>query len=133
MVKIISFAWTSRALIAERKTRTRRKWNDKYAKKFKKGDIIKAYDRSPLYGGRAIKVLRLTADPVKEDIRNMPNSDYEREGFKFMEENDIKIWKKDPKTAFKEWKEEGGDYYIIDFEFVKGCSPRELDAGRCKV
>ena len=47
-MRIISFAWTTEALIQGKKTQTRRFWKDRYAKSFKKGDLIQAYDKNRL-------------------------------------------------------------------------------------
>ncbi|MBW2053822.1 MAG: ASCH domain-containing protein [Deltaproteobacteria bacterium] len=52
-MKIVSFAWTTEALLAGRKTVTRRCWNERYAGRFKSGDLVQAYDRNPS-GGRTV-------------------------------------------------------------------------------
>jgi len=52
-MKIISFAWTTEASLAGRKTATRRCWSEGYARRFKSGDLVQAYDRNPS-GGRII-------------------------------------------------------------------------------
>ena len=51
-VKIISFAWTTPALLAGRKTVTRRDWSDRYALLFHADDFVAGYNRSPRHGGR---------------------------------------------------------------------------------
>ena len=36
-----------------------------------------------------------------------------------MEENGIKIWGKEPRQAFEEWRAEGGCYWVVDLEKVE--------------
>lgn len=115
---IISFAWTTKALLAGRKSRTRREWTANYAKRFKVGDLVQVYDKQPRFGGKRVAIIRITGKKY-EPVSMMPDSDYEKEGFKFMAENGLKIWDKHPKKAFREWREENGCHYIIDFELVK--------------
>ena len=118
---IISFAWTTDAFKAGRKDRTRRYWTEKYAKIFldriDKKRIHDAYDRQPRFGGKRIGLLIVTS-MKKEHMSKMPDEDYEREGFKFMEENNIKIWGKHPRDAFDDWRKEDGTPWVIDFERV---------------
>ena len=65
---IISFAWTTAALLAtwpdgsDAKTCTRRNWNDGYAKLFKAGTYIQGWDRSPRYGGHKVAIIMVTQD-----------------------------------------------------------------------
>lgn len=119
MSKIISFAWTTPAIVAKRKTVTRREWNDKYAKRFKVGDICQPYDKNPMYGGKPIKDRMIRIVSVKkEDIKTMPNQDFEHEGFAYLEEQGLTIWGKPPRKAFEEWREEGGIYWVVRFEYV---------------
>lgn len=111
---IISFAWTSEAFKAGRKTKTRREWTEDYANRFKIGDICKAYDRQPRFGGKQIGEL-IVESLTYEDIRLMPDSDYELEGFAYLEEQGLKIWNKHPREAFEDWRNEGGFYWVLHF------------------
>ena len=117
-MKIISFAWTTESLLAGEKTRTRREWNDKYASRFKVGDLIQAWSKQPRFGGEKVAIIKINGIK-KEEISLMKDEDYYREGFYYMEKNNLKIWDKLPKIAFNEWRNEGGEYWIIDFELVK--------------
>lgn len=56
-MRIISFGWTWPALVAKSKTVTRWDWDEDYARRFHKGDIVLAYDRSPRLGGRPTRAL----------------------------------------------------------------------------
>lgn len=103
---IISFAWTTPALLADRKTRTRRDWDDNYAKKFKKGILVAAYDRSPRVGGKQIGVIELTEIPYKEATCKAPPEDWEREGLAYLESNGTDFYQSD-----YEWQIGGLKFY----------------------
>lgn len=118
MSKIISFAWTTPPLLANRKTRTRRQWDDNYAKSFKMGDVCQAYNRHPRFKGKKVATIKITGKK-KEDISLMPDDDYEKEGFKYMEEQGLKVWGKDPRQAFEDWRNDGGIYWVVDFEVLE--------------
>lgn len=111
---IISFAWTSESFKAGRKTKTRREWTPEYASRFRIGDLCKAYDKQPRFGGKQIGEL-IVESLTYEDIDTMPDSDYELEGFAYLEEQDLKIWGKDPWKAFEDWRNEGGWYWLLWF------------------
>ncbi len=117
-MKIISFAWTTPALLAGEKTRTRREWSDKYAQRFKVGDLIQAYDKQPRFKGKKVAIIKITGIK-KEDISLMPDEDYFKEGFEYLEKINKKIFDQDPKIAFEEWREDGGGYWVIDFEVIE--------------
>jgi|SRR3990167_1820424 len=112
---IISFAWTKDAFLNNRKSVTRRSWKEDYAKRFQVGSIHNAYDKSPLYGGKIIGKIKVSA-LYQQNIQYMPKEDYEKEGFKFMEEKGIKIWNKEPRKAFDDWKKEDKIYWVLEFE-----------------
>ena len=93
---IISFAHTTPALLAGRKTVTRRQWDDRYAARFREGDLVAAYDRSPRIGGRQVAVIRLTQAPRREPLTEMPDADWEGEGFAYLYEHPGQL----PKTLW---------------------------------
>jgi uncharacterized protein YqfB (UPF0267 family) len=61
MPMIISFAWTTPALLDGRKTVTRRDWPDSHAVKFKPGAVAIAYDKQPMYGGQAVARIKIVS------------------------------------------------------------------------
>lgn len=69
MALIMSFAWTSGAVQDRIKTETRRFWNDRYAKMFKKGMLVQAYDRSPRFRGKRIGWIRILKEPYKQKLK----------------------------------------------------------------
>lgn len=82
---IVSFAWTTGALLAGRKTCTRRRWSDEYfqqwVRAYQEGRIVHdAYDRSPRAGGHKVAEIRLTCRPYWERLGDMPDVDVQNEG-----------------------------------------------------
>lgn len=114
---IVSFAWTAPAFSANRKSVTRRKWRRNYAEHFVPGTVHKAYSKQPRFGGRQIGLFRVISLTF-EDIREMPDEDFEHEGFKYMEEQELMIWKKEPRVAFDEWRSTEDYYWVLRFEKI---------------
>ena len=113
---IISFAWTTEAFLAGRKTRTRRLWADDHAAKFHHGDVFQAWDRVPRVGGaRQIGYGRIVAPLRREHISHLTEEDFESEGFAYMEEKGKTIWGMNMREAFENWKEQNLTYWVVDF------------------
>ena len=115
-MKIISYAWTTPALIALRKRCTRREWDDAYALTWHKGDYAAAYDRLPRAGGKQIGIVRLTASPYKERTGLMPDADYDNEGLKWMEEQGLLILEKNPREFWEEWRASDEELWVVRFD-----------------
>jgi hypothetical protein len=107
---IISFARTTEALKARRKSVTRREWTDRHASMFNVGDLVQAWSASPRAGGERIGTIRITSK-TKEPTRLIPDGDWEAEGFAYMAERGInvgvdlsceqlwKAWRADPEKV----------------------------------
>ena len=125
-MKIISFAWTTAALLAGHKTVTRRDWDDSYAARFKPDEIVQAYNRSPRHRGECVALIRILS-VTKEPNADMPDSDYEAEGFRWYAENPDQLPKKDRFAyldgvsweAFDSWRQSGGESWVIRFTLWK--------------
>lgn len=115
---IISFSWLAEAFKAARKDVTRRTWTPEYAKRVKPRKICQAYDKQPRFGGKRIGYIHVNS-LTWEDISDMPDPDFENEGFKFMEEQGLNIWGKPPRQAFEDWRDEGGMYWVLRFNKVE--------------
>lgn len=120
-MRIVSFGWTCAALLSGRKTVTRRDWNDAYAARFRPGDLLAAYDRSPRYGGKQVAVIRLTVTPKKESTAAAPASDYEAEGFAFLEEKGLKVDGLTPEALWRSWHLQPRMMWVVRFELVEVC------------
>jgi uncharacterized protein YqfB (UPF0267 family) len=125
VMKIISFAKTTAALLAGHKTVTRRYWKPSHAAMFKRGDIVQAWDKSPRYGGKKVAEIKIIT-VYQEDKINAPDDDYEKEGFKYMCDAGIKIdnsWGLPTPTYWYAWKlenrEEFKTVWVIRFELLQ--------------
>ena len=126
-MKIISFAWTTPALIARRKTVTRRDWNSDYARTFRNGDFVQAWNRSPRFRGEQVGVIQLTEAPYLEQSGDMPDADYEGEGFAYFDEHPDLLPKgrgsvltagESMLDSFNLWKASDEPLWVIRFKVV---------------
>ncbi len=118
-MKEISFSWTAPAFLAGVKTVTRREWNDRYAKTFKKGEIVAAYDKQRRFGGRKIGLIKLIQVPYKENITDMPSEDWVEEGFAMMAAEKKLIDGRTPWDFYKRWIGAGKDFWVVRFKVVE--------------
>ena len=116
-MRIISFAWTTPALLAGRKTCTRRDWMADYAQRFTVGELVAAYDRSPRAGGKQVAVIRLTADPILSN--ELPAKDWAAEGFDYLEEIGAKVNGNTPLQLWDAWFKTKPYQWIVRFEVVE--------------
>ena len=117
-MRIISFAWTTPALLAGRKTVTRREWDDSYASRFGEGEPVAVYDRSPRYGGKQVATIQLTRVPYRESTRDAPDSDYEAEGFAYLDSIGAKVDGLAPWTLWQTWKLEPRTLWVVRFKLL---------------
>ena len=118
-MKIISFAHTTPALLAGRKTVTRREWNPRYAQSFEAGDLVQAYDRSPRIGGKKVCEIRLTREPYLSN--EYPEEDFEGEGFRYFEQVDgsAAILGLPARELWAKWQRERPYFWVVRFELVE--------------
>jgi len=119
-MRIISFGWTTAALLAGRKTVTRRLWKAPYARRFHKGDLLAAYDRSPRIGGKHVATIRLTADPYLESTADAPPEDYAGEGFDYLTELGKNVDGMPPASLWRvwHWPQTAQMLWVVRFELV---------------
>jgi len=115
----ISFAWTTPALLAGVKTVTRRDWNPEYAARFRAGQLVAAYDRQPRYRGRQVATIRLTQPPYRQSTADAPESDWEAEGFAYLERMGSKVGKLTPRVLWKAWHVFPQEMWVVRFELVE--------------
>jgi hypothetical protein len=118
---IISYAWTTDALLAGRKTCTRRDWNRDYAARFLEGTVHDAWNRSPRIGGQKVGNVRIEQVPYREATRNIPDADFEGEGLKFMEEKGLLIRGITPREWFERWRASNEILWVVRFKLVFKC------------
>lgn len=114
----ISFSKTVDAFVAMQKTATRRYWKNVTISKFKKNDVVSVFDRIPIQGGKKIGVIRLIDDPFPQNTSMMTNIDYRKEGFYFMEQQDLLIDDMHPRVFFDHWKKMGDIVTVVEFEII---------------
>jgi len=119
MPKIISFAWTTPALLAGAKTVTRREWDPDYANKWKQRTVGIAYDKNPRFGGKPVGLIELVKDAYLEKLCNAPESDYEAEGLAWLEANGHCIQKMSPKIFWELWKKDSGERWVVRFKILE--------------
>jgi hypothetical protein len=86
---VLTFSWMTDALLAGRLTAARREWGPAYRRHFTAGTRVGAYDVDPQRGGSHLATLRLTQDAVLEPVSQIPDSDYEAEGFAYFAEHGL--------------------------------------------
>ena len=83
---ILSFAWTTDALLSGKKTCTRWQWSDRKAlawlNAYHQGRLVhQAWTNAPFVrGAKKVADIRLTQLPYQEQLADMPESDLEAEG-----------------------------------------------------
>jgi hypothetical protein len=119
---IVSFAYTVDALLAGRKKCTRRDWNADYARRFKEGSVHLAYDRLPRVHGKKVGNIKITQKPYLENTRDIPDTDFEAEGLKYMEENGLLICGITPRQWFDNWRGSDKDLWVVRLDLVFPCN-----------
>lgn len=113
---VISFAWTSPALVAGKKTVTRRDWKPEYARKFRRGDKVQAFNKSPRNGGKAIAIIELRADPYLERTSKMTLESYEREGLSWLHAHGYNV---PTDLWFNAWRDLDELVYVVEFDLLE--------------
>ena len=116
---IISFGWTTEALLAGAKTVTRRDWNPKHAAKFKAGMLIDAWNTSPRnVKGNPHKVatIRLTTGPYADWSDAFPSYEWYAEGFGYMTDNGGGVT---VDRIVHDWRSKPHMLYVVRFEVVE--------------
>lgn len=118
MTQIISFAWTTPALLAGEKTVTRRNWKDRHARLFHAGDVIRAYDKSPRFKGRHVATITLTADPTLQCACDIEPHEYALEGFHYLDSIGAKLDGKSPREVYDGWLHSTDTLYVVRFRLL---------------
>lgn len=120
---IVSFAWTTPALLAGEKNVTRREWQEKYARMFHAGDLVQAWDKQPRFkGARRVGTIRLTADPYVERLCDIPDADWHGEGFEYLQAiPDLRVHGQRPRDLWEWWRDPSNTdtVYVVRFELVE--------------
>lgn len=114
---IISFAWTTPALLGGAKTVTRRSWKTKHAESFHADALVAAYDKSQRCHGQQVATIRITRQPYREHVGDMPDDDYRREGFEYLYQHSSALEEFSP-GAFAQWRLQDDILWVVRFELI---------------
>lgn len=118
---IISFGWTTPALLAGQKTVTRRDWHPKHAAHFSPGQLVDAWNTSPrnVQGNpHKVAVIRIL-DLSLQSTAAAPDSDWEAEGFEYLTQHGILVDGHTPGLHWTAWRAKPRDLYVVRFEVVE--------------
>lgn len=120
---IVSFGWTTPALLAGAKTVTRRDWKPQHAARFKPGMLVDAWNTSPrnVRGNpRKVATIRIVGTPYIENTAEILQTDYEAEGFEYLTQRGLLIDGLTPDTLWELWHLPAAahDLYVVRFELV---------------
>lgn len=120
---IISFAWTTPAVVMLQKTVTRRDWKPMTMAQFKgcvtTGELVEAWDKSPRFGGKRFGEVRIVEVIHGEDSRTIPETAWEEEGFHVLTPLGAKIGKSTPRDVWLFWLHENTEpQTVVRFELV---------------
>ena len=120
---IISFAWTTPAVVIRQKCATRRDWSDKTISQFEgaclTGALVDAWDKSPRFGGKCFGQVKIIEVITKEDSRAIRDSAWREEGFHILTLLGCTIGKFSPADVWEFWKTENEqDQTVVRFELV---------------
>lgn len=120
---IISFAWTTPALLAGAKTMTRREWTPSHASRFCLDDMVDAWNRSPRAGrssgARKVATIRLTQPAYPQDTARLTAQDYVREGFTWLSINGSREDRDRIHAIWTDWHVRPRTLWVVEFELVE--------------
>ncbi len=117
-MKEISFNWTVTAFLSGHKTATRREWKDSYAKTFKKGELVAAYDKQRRFGGKRIGIIKLTKDPYKQSTAELTEDDWYAEGMDVLEGEGRLVDGLMPSMFWLNWQRDPKMLWVVKFKVV---------------
>ncbi|MFA7298014.1 MAG: hypothetical protein WC211_12645 [Dehalococcoidia bacterium] len=119
-MKIISFAETTPALLAGAKCATRRDWAERHARSFHAGELVQAWDKTPrVKGAHRVGTVRLTVTPYREASNEIPDADWEAEGFAYMEAHALTLFGgATPREVWTDWKTRPRLLWVVRFDLV---------------
>lgn len=121
---IVSFAWTTPALLAGAKTVTRREWSAVQAEHFRPGQLVDAWDRLPrVKGAKRIGSIRVTRDPYRQASDAIAPDQWHAEGFAWMQAYGSSDDAVRASRIWLGWREHPVDLWVLEFELVSTICP----------
>lgn len=128
-MSIISFGWTTPALLAGEKSETRREWNRVYLRQiqraYERGQRIHdAWNTSPRnnrHDPKPGKIARieLTAEPRIETIDTADAGTWAREGFDYLTAHGYLLDGKTPLQLWEQWLHEDPPLVVVRFKVLE--------------
>lgn len=117
-MKIISFGWTTPALLAGEKTCTRRDWSASHAMSFRPGELVAAWNALPRVGKspRQVATVRIESVTWSDEY---PDEDWQREGFGYLQAHGLKIGQTEPLALWRLWRQWRPHQWVVRFELVE--------------
>lgn len=121
---IISFAWTTSALVQGFKTATRRFWDAKYMEMWwrnvvKDNNLCQAFDRSPRYKGKNVGIIKVPTKPFLQPLSEMTNADLIEEGNNWKRPDGTTLWKDlDEYRELMLEQNRGDTPYVVKFSYT---------------
>jgi hypothetical protein len=118
---ILSFGWTTPAVVIGKKCVTRRQWAERTIRIYERliGHDVDAADSGLQYGGKVfgrVKILDVKRD---DDTRKMLEDDWYHEGFDALEALGLKVGRYAPDELWSFWKHENTEPYTrVQFALV---------------
>jgi len=121
---IVSFSWTSSALLAGAKVVTRRDWDPVHAEHYRAGQLVDAWDRLPrVKGAKRIGTIRVSRPPYRQSSDQTTPEDFHREGFAWLQRygttDDVvrvsEIW--------AGWHQHPAQLFVLEFDLVSTVCP----------
>lgn len=136
----ITFLWTSAPLLALAKCRTRRDWQESFAKRMTPGTRFEAWNRKEEFGGQKIATLEIRLPTYWQSTQYLDEEDYVTEGFAWMEQHREywpTKWVKEGismRERFLQWIYREETVLVVDFEVVAlHCSIDDLYRSKAGV
>lgn len=120
---LISFSWTTAALLSGAKTMTRRDWSRAHYSAVEKAFLeerpFDAWDHVPrVKGARKVAEIRLTGIRGPESTSLVGDEDYRREGFAWLRAHGSPEERGRVQTIWTQWRFAPQLLYVVEFELV---------------
>lgn len=118
-MKIISFAWTTPALLAGVKCVTRRDWDKDYAESFRADEYVQAFDKSPRAGGKCVAIIQLLRAPYQQGTDELCARDWMDEGFAYLQQIGAKCGRSMPHEIWENWRLTPTIKWVVPFKMIR--------------
>lgn len=116
----LSMAYTTPAWVNEKKGVTRRYWSGSTVRKFRNDTYYLAWSKQKMFGGEALGIGKLNADPFRESTSKMRDGDYTGEGFHYLDGQYSELRNEFPLIpAFERWRQADLLLTVVPFDVIE--------------